>query len=231
MCVLDEENGDVYLCVINYHRAEEKVPLTLQPSSMKTNIRLVTCETNAHTHTHTPTQTLLDSQYLVLIYLPASPLACLLACLFVVHGKICLRTRKSSAFLLSRFIFLTYLLGIIHILHTLIYVQIYRCCLVFRWYCWCVCHPQPYPATYVRDTHRHAYQWNAHRSFAWKVECPYCYFLLAISRRSLSFMSWFTNHPQFHYLQIIFNRIRRHRRTYSINCVRYMRVLHVRVLR
>lgn len=63
VCVLDEENGDVYLCVINYHRAEEKVPLTLQPPLMKMNIRLVTCETNAYTHTHTnATQTLLYVQ-------------------------------------------------------------------------------------------------------------------------------------------------------------------------
>lgn len=70
---------------------------------------------------------LLYFQYLVLMCV------CPVACLFA-HGKICLRTRKSSAFLLSRFIFLTYLLGIIHILHTLIYIhiQIYRCCSVFR---------------------------------------------------------------------------------------------------
>lgn len=109
----------------------------------------------------------------------------LLACLFMV--KFACEQEKVPAFLLSRFIFLTYLLGIIHILHTLIYVQIYRCCLVFRWNCWCVFgHPHSHSAAYVRRTH--TYQWNAHRSFVWKVECPYCYFLLAISRRSLALL-------------------------------------------
>lgn len=152
---------------------------------------------------------LLYFQYLVLMCV------CPVACLFA-HGKIRLRTRKSSAFLLSRFIFLTYLLGIIHILHTLIYIhiQIYRCCSVFRDGVAAVDAGVRLPYSSHKHTykHTHTHQWNAHRSFVWKVDCSYCYFLLAISRRSL--MSWFINHPQFHYLQIIFNRIRRHICTY-----------------
>lgn len=133
------------------------------------------------------------------------------------HVEICLRTRKSSTFLLSRFMFLTYLLGTIHnftytfiiiciyiridrSIHTHTHTQIYRCC--FDSY------------TFISQTPFGGhFQWNAHRSFLWKVGCPYCYFLLAISRRS--FMSWFINHPQFHYLQIIFNRIRRQAHTHT----------------